>query len=479
MQKRIQFFETFAEKGKRYNEDKLIDDNDQSWDQEGKLEISSFYENSSLPINCSTVVNDGGLLDSDIQKSNKKSVDQNDQIGLKRSILIREKAQEININGTPEKQYEHLQIESSLSNNSGISDGSTNIFSKSSTNNESLSSSQEPMSDISQPPVEVTFNLNNFETSDTEEESQESSRISQDSEDWVKETSVNSSNSRCENISCKEVSSEHLPLSTSIGDKLSETFPMKEILPSQFCDKTCVGYDTETWKAGNNGEEIKEVCSDTLSNFDSSLEWTDDRYVENDEGANKSISASFPSKSESMNTNLNIPHFLNIATDQKPENNPFSEQAQTQLLILGSDLDKNTNQVLPLTSSSGNSIQLLNAKQIHSKECIALDKSQTQASNSLCYPLGKTHISRDTEGRSQSLFQDHIDVETSGESKQNWNNLRNSSEISGLVNSISLLKSLAEHSTALEGLEVLKKKNTSFKQQGTLQTYESDSNPEG
>ncbi|KAB0368299.1 hypothetical protein FD755_020065 [Muntiacus reevesi] len=486
MQKRIQFFETCTEKGKRYNEDKLIDDNDQSWDQEGKLEISSFYENSSLPINCSIVVNDGLLLDSDIQKSNKRSVDQNDQIGIKGSILIREKAQEININGTPEKKYEHLQIESSLSNNSGISDDSTNIFSKSSTNNESLSSIHEPMSDISQPLVEVTFNLNNFETSDTEEESQESSRISQDSEDWVKETSINS-NSRCENISCKEVSSEHLPLSTSTGDKLSETFPTKEILPSQFCDKTCVGYATETWKAGNTGKEIKEVCSDTLSSFDSSLEWTDDRYVENDEGANKSISASFPTKSESMNTNLNIPHFLTIATDQKPENDPFSEQAQTCPLILGSDLDKNINQVLPLTSSSDNSIQLLNAKQIHSKECIALDKSQTQGSNSLCYPLGKTHISRDTEshiyeseevGRSQSLFQDHIDVETSGESKQNWNNLRNSSEISGLVNSISLLKSLAEHSTALEGLEVLKKKNTSFKQQGTLQTYESGSNPE-
>ncbi|XP_024849270.1 5'-3' DNA helicase ZGRF1 isoform X3 [Bos taurus] len=478
MQNRIQFLETCAEKGKRYNEDKSIDDNDQSWDQEGKLEIPSFCENSSLPINCNIVVNDGLLLDSDIQKNNKRSVDQNDQIGKKGSILLREKAQEININGTPEKKYEHLQIESSLSNNSGISD---DIFSKSSTNNESLSSIHEPMSDISQPFVEVTFNLNNFETSDTEEESQESSKTSQDSED---STLVNSSNSRCENISCKEVGSEHLPLLTSTGGKLSETFPMKEILPSQFCDKTCVGYDTETWKAGNTGKERKEVCSDTLSNFDSSLEWTDDRYVENDEGANKSISASFPSKSESMNTNLHIPHLLNIATDQKPENNLFSEQAQT---VLGSDLDKTTNQVLPLTSSSGNSIQILNAKQIHSKECTALDKSQTQGSNSLCYPLGKTHISKDTEshiseaeevGRSRGLSQDHIDVETSGENKQYGNNLRNSSEISGLVNSISLLKSLTEHSTALEGLEVLKKKNTSLKQQGTLQTYEPDSSPE-
>ena len=102
--------------------------------------------------------------------------------------------------------------------------------------------------------------------------------------------------------------------------------------------------------------------------------------------------------------------------------------------------------------------------------------------------MGKTHISKDTEshiseseevGRSRGLSQDHIDVETSGENKQYGNNLRNSSEISGLVNSISLLKSLTEHSTALEGLEVLKKKNTSLKQQGTLQTYEPDSSPEG
>uniref|UniRef100_A0A452E0U2 5'-3' DNA helicase ZGRF1 n=1 Tax=Capra hircus TaxID=9925 RepID=A0A452E0U2_CAPHI len=341
MQKGIQFFETCAEKGKRYNEDKPIDDNDQSWDQEGKLEIPSLYEHSSLPINCSIVVNDGLLLDSDIQKNNKRSVDQNDQIGKKGSILLRKKAQETNINGTPEKKCEHLQVESSLSNNSGISD---DIFSKSSTNNESLSSIHEPMSDISQPLVEVTFNLNNFETSDTEEESQESSKISQDSEDWVKAPLVNSSNSRCENISCKEVGSEHLPLLASIGGKLSETFLMKEILPSQFCDRTCVGYDTGTWKAGNTGKERKEVCSDTLSNFDSSLEWTDDRYVENDEGANKSISASFPSKSESMNANLHIPHFLNIAADQKPENNLFSEQAQTRPFIVGSDLDKNTNQ---------------------------------------------------------------------------------------------------------------------------------------
>lgn len=89
----------------------------------------------------------------------------------------------------------------------------------------------------------------------------------------------------------------------------------------------------------------------------------------------------------------------------------------------------------------------------------------------------ESHIPESERGGKESKFiQDHIDVETSGESKQYWNNIRNSSEISGLVNSISLLKSLTEHSTALEGLEALK--NTSFKQRA-LQTYEPDSNPEG
>ncbi|XP_068399429.1 5'-3' DNA helicase ZGRF1 isoform X2 [Eschrichtius robustus] len=486
VQKRIQFFETGAENGKNSNEDKSVGDNDQTWDQEGKLEIPSFCESSSLPVTCSNTENDGLLSESDIQENNKRPLNQNDQMGIKGSILIRKKAQEIDIHGTPEKEYKHLQIESSLSNNSGISDN-TDIFSKSSTNNELLNNIHEPLSNVTQPLVEVTFNLKNFETSDTEEESQESNRISQDSEGWVKETLVNDINSRCENISCKEVGSEHLPLLTSTGGKLSETFPMKEILPSQFCDKTCVGFDRGRWKAGNTGKEIEE-WSDTLSNFDSSLEWTDDVYAENNEGSNKSISASFPNKSESINTNLHVPHFLNVATHQNTEKNPFTEHAPPRPFIMGSDLDKNTKQVLPLTFSSDNSIQLLHASQIHSEECIALDKSHTQVSNSLLYPLGKKHpISKDTEshipesedlGRTRSLPQDHIDVETAGESKQYWNNPRHSSELSRLVNSISLLKSLSEHTTALEGLEVLKKRNTAFKQQGTRQTDEPDSNPE-
>ncbi|KAB1282156.1 Protein ZGRF1, partial [Camelus dromedarius] len=272
LKRKFTFFETSAEKGKKYNEDKPVDDNDQPWDQEVKLETPSFCESCNLPVTCSNVENDG-LLESDVPENNKMPVNHKYQMDIKESIL-REKAQEINIHGTPERAYKHLQIESS--NNSGISDDITDTFSKSNTDNENLSSIHEPVNNVAQPLVEVTFNLNNFETSDTEEESQESNKISQDSEGWVKETLVHDSISRCENVSGNKVDSEHLPLSVPIGGKLSETFPMKEILPSQFCDKTCVGFDMGPWKAGNTGKEIKEECNDTLSYFDSSFEWTDD-----------------------------------------------------------------------------------------------------------------------------------------------------------------------------------------------------------
>ncbi|XP_074198146.1 5'-3' DNA helicase ZGRF1 isoform X3 [Camelus bactrianus] len=487
VQKRIQFFETSAEKGKKYNEDKPVDDNDQPWDQEVKLETPSFCESCNLPVTCSNVENDGLLSESDVPENNKMPVNHKYQMDIKESIL-REKAQEINIHGTPERAYKHLQIESS--NNSGISDDITDTFSKSNTDNENLSSIHEPVNNVAQPLVEVTFNLNNFETSDTEEESQESNKISQDSEGWVKETLVHDSISRCENVSGNKVDSEHLPLSVPIGGKLSETFPMKEILPSQFCDKTCVGFDMGPWKAGNTGKEIKEECNDTLSNFDSSFEWTDDVCIGNNEDTSESIQkvrvnydfASHPNKSIGINTDLHSPQFLNISSNQNPENSLFSEKAQPQPFFVGSDLDKNTEQVLPLTSSSDNSIRLLNANQNHSEECIALGKSHSHVSNSSFYPLGKKHpISKDTEahvpesedlGRSRCLQQDATEVGTVGEGKQYGNNPRNSSELSGLVNNIFLLKSLSEHSTALEGLEILKRKNNSFKQQGTQQTYE-------
>ncbi|XP_012510529.1 PREDICTED: protein ZGRF1 [Propithecus coquereli] len=502
VQKRTQFFETCTEKGKKCNVDKPVDNNDPSWNQEVKLELPSFCESDSLQV--SSPENDGVLSESDIQENTKIRFNQMDTKG---SILIRENVQEANTRGTSEKECkqlvsslletEHLQNESSLSSNPRISDDITDMFSKSNTDNESLNSIHESLSNVTEPFLQVTFNLNNFETSDTEEESQENSRISQNSDSLIKEILVNDGNScvqkRCENISCQEIGSEHLPLLASVGGKPTETFPVKETLPLPFCDKTCVGFDTQPIKAGNTGREIEEY-SDILSNFDSSLECTDDVYIDNKEDSNKSMQkvrinydfALLPNESKDTSTNLHIPHFLNIATDQTPENNsPFSEDAQSQPTIVGSDLDKNDEQILPSTSSSDNSIQLLNSNQ-NDSECITLDKSNMQISSSLFYPLGKKHVTS-TEalilesedlGGIRSLSHDHIEVETARESKQCWNDPRNSSELSGLVNNIALLKSLSEHRTALDSLEILKKENTIFQQQGTQPIHEPESSSE-
>ncbi|XP_044941465.1 protein ZGRF1 isoform X1 [Mustela putorius furo] len=503
VQERIQVSETCAEKGKKYNEVRPVDDSDQSLDQEVKLEIPSFCKSNSLLVTCSSVECDGLLSEYDIKKNKKIPVSQNDKMCLKGSTLGRENAQEVKkyerpISFLPESG--HLQTESSIANNSRISDDFTNVLSKSNTDNGNHNSIPEPMSNATQPLVEVSFNLNNFETSDTEEESQEDNKISQDSEGWVKETLVNDSSSsvqkRCEDTSCKKVGSEHLSLLTSIGDKHTETFPIKETLLSEFCDKACVGVDREPWKTGNVRKEIEE-CSDILSSFDSSLEGTDDVSLDNNENANKSIqkvrinydNASLQNKSKDISSNLHIP-CLNIATDQTPKNSPFSEQAEPQPFIMGSNLDKNDEWLLLSTSSNDISIQELHVNHNHSEECVALDKSSTQVSNSLFYPLGKKHpISKDMEAyipesedlrRIRSLDHDHVEVETDGESKQYSNSPRNPSELSGLVNNISILKSLSEHSTALEGLEILKKRSITFKQQGTLSqmTDEPDNNPE-
>ncbi|XP_037686413.1 protein ZGRF1 [Choloepus didactylus] len=500
VQKRMLYFETCAEGEEKYNEDKQVENN-QPQDEDKNFEIPLFCGSTSLPVTCSSAENDGLLSESDSQENNKRPFNHNDQECIKEPILIRENSQEVNICGTSEKEYkqlmsslpqwEHLQIGSPISNNSRISDDIIDMFSKGSLDNKAINSSQEPMSNVTQQFLEVTFNLNNFETSDTEEESQESNKISQNSVCWVKEILVNDGDSciqkSCDDMSCKEIGCEHLPLLPSTGGKSTETFPVKETLPSQLYAKTCVDFGMRLCEGENTGIEIEEECNDTLSNFDS-LECIDDMYIDDNEYANKSNQelrtdynfASLPNEFKDIKTNLHIPHLLNIASNQTPENNNlFSEDSQSpQSFILGSDLDKNEEQILPSTSSSDSSIQPLNTNQNHS-EYIALDKSYSLEKRHFSSQETEAHISESEDlGRIGSLPHDHNGKETVGECKQCRNDPTNSSGLSGLVNNISLLRSLSEHSTALESLEILKKKNTIFKQQGTQQTYGPDSSPE-
>ncbi|XP_070273142.1 5'-3' DNA helicase ZGRF1 [Myotis yumanensis] len=483
-QKRIQLFETDVEK---FNGDKLVDNADSSWDREVKLEIPSFGE--SLSVTRGNLGKDGLVSGSDMQGTVQMPVNQDDQVCVKRSALPKENAPEIDACGTPERACEqavsHLpaserpQFEPSLSDNSQISEAVTDSFSRTNTDPESLSI-HGPVSHVTQPVLEVNFNLNNFETSDTEEEPQESNRMSQDPEDWEREALADGCSSgvqrRCEGVRCEEGGGAPLPLLTPIGGKPTEPFPPPEALRPQLCGTAALtGYEAAGCSACTVG-------------------WTDDVDA-GKEAANspthKVISdcdfASLPDNSKGINSNLYIPHFLNIDTNQTPESNLFSGQTPPWPFFMGCDLDTNDEQVLPSTSGSDDSIQRLHASQSHFDECIALDKSTPQVSNSLFYPLGgKRPISKDTGthiaesedlGGIPSLPHDHVEVDTAGASRQSWDRPRNSSELSGLVSSISLLKSLSEHSTALEGLEMLKKKNPAFKQQATLET-QPESSPE-
>ncbi|KAF6307450.1 zinc finger GRF-type containing 1 [Rhinolophus ferrumequinum] len=349
VQKEIQFFETCAENAEMSNEDKLVDNNYQSWGQKGTLEITSFCESNSPPVARGNVENDGSLSESDIQEDIKMPVKQNDQMCVEGSLLTREDAREANLCGSPGKGYkqavsglagpERLQSVSLLREQSSISAAITGVFSTSDAAGGSLPTVHEPERHVTQPVLEVTFNLNNFETSDTEEESQESNAISQESGRWGQETLGNDRRPgvqrRCEDESREAIGSEHWLHLTSVGDKPAETFPVEETLPAQFCGQTRVGLDPGVWKAGNTGEEPEED-----GGSDSALEWIGGPY---NEDANKSVQkvgmnydfASLPNQSKGKTSNLRLPQFLNMAPNQAPENSRTSERAQPQPSTMG------------------------------------------------------------------------------------------------------------------------------------------------
>ncbi|XP_042553535.1 protein ZGRF1 isoform X2 [Dipodomys spectabilis] len=491
--------EACPENGKKYHED----NNNQFWNQEEKLESLPFCESSSLPVSCNSTENDDLLLASNNQKSSEISLNHNG-VCIEEPVCIREKV--VYTHGLIEQDYkpvsplpksEHIQGEPLLhNNNSSLSDGTAGMSSECHTESESLNA----VCELSQPSIEVTFNLSNFEISDTDEESLESNKHSQDSEQGEEEILVNDGNSSvqksCEDINCQKIGNEPLPLLTAIGGKLMEILPRKEPLLSEFCDRICVGFDTGACKDVNTGKAIEEQDRDTVSNFDLSLEWdVVDEHADSNEGAEKSIQkirsnydcVSPLSKSEGLKRSLHMPYFSDTVTNQTPKNNyVFSEDAHSQSSILESNLDKNEHEVLTPISNTDDNIQLLNTSKDHS-EYITFDKSKTQGFNSLVCPLRENHpISEETEAcilepedleRITSSPQDCIAVETTRKSTHSWSYSRDCSELPRVVNNFSLLKSLSEHSTALESLEIFQKKDSAFQQRGIEQTYEPDSSP--
>ncbi|XP_006233359.1 5'-3' DNA helicase ZGRF1 isoform X5 [Rattus norvegicus] len=482
VQQKSELFETCIEKGELYSEDKPIDDC-QSWSPEESL-APSFCKNSSVWVSCSSKESVDLLSESDTQYSSKVPFNQNEKVCIQGSLSTQ------GIQGadadtlepeyrplSPLSEIEHKQIEveSSLSTSSRISDDIVDMVSKSSAERENLDTVQK----AAQPFLEVSFNLSNFEASDTDEMSQEDSRLSQDSERWEKEvvliddSCVQKSSG---DIGCREIAGKHLPLLSSADGKPKEALTATVTLLSEFCDRTCVGFNSGPHEDANTGKALEGQCyGDTGSSLDSSLGWSEEVPGDSKEDASESIqgnainygSVSPSNKLEGINTSLHIPYLLNTIANPTPENSDLISEG-TPPSVLQSHIDRNDEWVLSPISSSDISGQLLSTTQDHS-EHHELDEFNTQVSSSLFYPVGIKHpIYRDSEediseskelGRIRSLSCNHFKVETTQRNEQSWATYKNSSELLEVINNISFLKSRPEHGTALENLAVVKEKH--------------------
>ncbi|XP_051041490.1 protein ZGRF1 [Phodopus roborovskii] len=488
-EKKTKLFKTCDEKGEFYSEDNSVDSNCQSWNYEENLGAPSFCENSNLLVGGSSKENVHLLLEPDIEDNSKVLSNQNGKVCVERTLCTGESMQVAGADATVEQEctscasgsqlpeIEGNQIECCLRKNYRVSDDIVDMGSKGKVDRESLDTVHDP----SQPFLEVSFDLSNFETSDTDEASLEDNKLSQDSESGGKEVLLTDDlcvQKSCGDIGYLEIAREPLPLLTSASGRPKEILPANEALLSEFCDRTCVGFYAGCHEDADTGKAGQEQCGDTGSSLDSSQEWSEDVPVDSKEDGNKSIHRdginngidSPTNKPKGMNTSLHIPYFLNTVTNPAPENSDlFSEGIQPQHFILRSHIDNDDEQVLPPVSNSGISIQLLNATQDHS-ECHELDESNTQVSSSLFYPVRTKHpVYKDTGayipesedlGRIRSLPCDRFEVETTQRSKQPWAPSRNSSELPEVINNMPLLKSLSVPSTTLGSLPTLKKKHT-------------------
>ncbi|XP_052587465.1 protein ZGRF1 [Peromyscus californicus insignis] len=292
VEKKAELFETCAEKGELYGEDEPVDSNCQYWEHEENLGVPSFCENNNLLVSCSSKESVDFLLKPDIQNNSQVLSSQNDSVCMKGLLCTRESIQVADADAALEQEYlscsseiDHKQaeVEASLSNHSRTSDDIADMGSKSRADRESLDTIHPP----SQPFLEVSFNLSNFETSDTDEASQEDNKLSPDSERREKEVLL--TDDSCGDIGCQEIAQTPLPLLPSASGRPKEILPAKETPLSEFCDRTCVGFYSGPHEDADTGKAAREQCGDAGSSLDSLQEWNEEVPRDSGEDAEKPI----------------------------------------------------------------------------------------------------------------------------------------------------------------------------------------------
>ncbi|XP_074084781.1 5'-3' DNA helicase ZGRF1 isoform X3 [Macrotis lagotis] len=417
----------------------------------------------------------------------------------KEPVFTEENVQELNKPGMPERES-HLKLssqpegkypqkDSCISNNLAISDNLDTFVSKSRVENENIDTS----TDLDSKPetfLEVTFNLDNFDTSDTEEESQNSNIFPLVSEQWLKKTEDKMCAKRTVSIedTSQEDDNEYLSTLITINSSSPAKFCNKKPLSSQICTENSVDFDR--FGKGNEAsflfnsnlpevENVEEMTVDssdceTLSRgtkWDSSAKQTDDVLIFGNDQCNGSVHPNFTdceivpsqSKSKDIENSFYLPSPSSISMTQTNEDDTslFTKDSRHDC-ILGNYIQDGP---LPVKNDR---MPFLNTDQNcdSDSKCDIFDRSSTPISDTPFggkkHPISKeigVYEFQDTE-RMENL---QSKVETNNEYKKYCDDAGNSFELSDLGNSISLLRSLTEYSSAFESLEKLKERNPDSK----------------
>ncbi|XP_068951400.1 5'-3' DNA helicase ZGRF1 isoform X2 [Petaurus breviceps papuanus] len=496
-------FATDSEKKVVYMTDNQIDNDDQTTcNQKINFQASSLCQSelgANLPVLSN--INEHQYL----SKSKSEMLFNNNYPKcIKGSVLTRENVQELDKTGVPEREnhlklssqpeWEYAQLQkdfSCISNNLAVSDNLP-TFSKSRAENENINTNTD-LNSKSETFLEVTFNLDNSDISDSEEESQNGNIFSPGSEHCLKK--ISSEEKMCaerkfeDSSNSQEDDNEHLPHLTTINSSPPAKFPIKKTLSSQIYTETSVDFDrigngnetsflfnTNLPEVENVEEEMTVDTSDfeTLSRgtkWDSSYKQTDDILIYGNSHCNRSVHPTVTdydhvppqSKSTDIENTSHLPSLSSISMTHTSEDDMllFTKDSGYDC-TLGNYLQDGP---LPVKNDS---LQLSNTDRNYDSdsEWDVFDITSTQISDTpfweKMHPISKEIGVCEFEA-TESMESLQSKVETNKECRKYWDSAGNSFELTELVNCMSLLRSLTEHSTALESLEKFKERNPDLK----------------
>ncbi|XP_056659040.1 protein ZGRF1 isoform X3 [Monodelphis domestica] len=300
-QKEMNLFAVDSKKNVEYKTDDQIDNDDQTtYNQKIHFQVSSSSE-SELGANLPIVYSNDEhhylsesktemLFNDDYTKSITGSLFTKQYVQELNKTEIPEKESHLKLSFQPEWEYSQIQRDPSC-----ISNNLETLVSESRAEDENIKTNMD-LNSKPEPFLEVTFNLDNFDISDTEEESQ-NSIFPLDSEHWLKKISSENKTYVERKFEVKDNSqeddSEHLSHLRTVNSSPPAKFPIMKTPSSQICTKTLLGFDRigkdneASFLFNSNLPEVENI-EEEMSNFetlsrgiscDSSSKQTDDILV--------------------------------------------------------------------------------------------------------------------------------------------------------------------------------------------------------